>query len=393
MKRLSAAVLFAILFAACSSAPPTLSLPPTLAPTQPDADAASATAPPAAPDAPDAPPAATATPLPATAPPAPTPTPPSDAVPCPLTGRDVSETVLAARRPLQVQLGNSNPERPQFGLAQADMVFETLSEGGITRFTAMFLCQDAPDIAGVRSGRLINLHTVPMFDAIFVHVGASEQVQALFEGDRRIRDSSLDFFRNHPGFTLQPDRRRAPFDVFTSTAALYAAAAERDIEIPGRAIPAIAFDPTPPTGGAPIGSATIRHHSSYWVRWKWDAAAQNWTRYLSSEARADEDAPHRDAETGRTLTAQNVIVIRAVHRQTDIIEDSLGSRSIEVELIGSGDAWFLRDGQLYEGRWQRDEPTQWFTLTLANGTPYVFAPGNTYVHFYQPGLALDTNGD
>lgn len=375
MKRLI--IFIAALAAACSSPTPTLPALPTLPPGVTAAPTEIPT------------PAETPTPLPATATLSPTATPPSDAVPCPFTGLDVSQSALASRRPLLVQIGNSSPERPQFGLPQADLVFETIAEGGITRLSAIYLCQDAPDIAGVRSGRLIDLQLVPMMKAIFVHVGASEQVQALFENDRSIRDASLDFFRNHPGFTLRPDRRRPPFDVFTSTEALYAAARERGIPIPGDPPPVLSFGAEIPSGGAPVSSVTVRHHSSYWVRWKWDAGAKVWARHLSSDTNPAADAPHVDAATGRVLTAANVLIIQAAHTQTDIIEDSLNSRSVQVELIGSGDVTLLRDGQLFRGSWKRENASDWFTLTFADGSPLTFKPGNTYIHFYPTTFKLD----
>ncbi len=380
MKRLLINLTLILVLAACSSPPPTLSLPPTLAPGQ-------MAAPPT--EAPAVAPAETATPLPVTATLSPTATPAPDDVPCPLTNLPVSKSLLESRRPILVQIGNSNPERPQFGLMQADLVFETIAEGGITRFSAIYLCQDAPEIAGVRSGRLIDLQLVPMFDAIFVHVGASEQVQKLFEDDRHIRDSSLDFFRNHPGFTLQPDRRRAPFDVFTSTEALYAAARERGIPVPGNPPPQLAFSDALPSGGVPVSAVTVKHHSGYWGRWKWDAGANAWTRHVTNDTAPTTDAPHVDAATGRTLTAANVLIIQAVHTQTDIIEDSLNSKSIQVELIGSGTATLLRDGQLFTGVWKREAVTDWFTLTLADGSTMMLHPGNTFVHFYPTTFKLD----
>ena len=371
--------LAALAVAACSSPAPTLPPLPTL---PPGATAAPSTEPVA--------PVVTTTPLPVTATAAPTATPASDAVPCPLTDLPVSQAVLQSRRPLLVQIGNSGPERPQFGLAQADLVFETIAEGGITRFSALYLCQDATDIAGVRSGRLIDLQLLPIFDAIFVHVGASEQVQALFENDRHIRDASLDFFRDHPGFTLQPDRRRAPFDVFTSTAALYEAARQRAIPVPGdRPVPQLNFADAPPAGGTPVASVTVRHHSSYWVRWKWDTAADAWRRLLTNETSPANDTPYVDAATGRALTAANVLIIQAPHEQTDIIEDSLNSHSVQVNLIGSGAATLLRDGQLFTGAWKRNALTNWFTLTLADGSPMTLRPGNTFVHFYPTTFKLD----
>ncbi len=373
--------LLAGLLAACASAPPTLSVQPTAPP-------AAATVAPGS-GALTAPPEPTATAPAATATLAPSPTPPADAVACPLTGLPTDPAHLAQARPILVQIGNSNPERPQFGLAQADLVFETLSEGGITRFSAIYLCQAAAEIAGVRSGRLIDLHLVPMFDAIFVHVGASRPVLELFEKDQRVRESTLDYFRNHPGFTQLPERRRPPFDVFVSTASIWEAARQRNLPIPGNPPPQLNFAEAAPAGGAATLSLTIRHHSSYWVRWRWNAAERVWERLLTSEAAPDTAAPHVDAATGRGLTARNVLIIRAVHEQTDIIEDSNGSRSIDVKLIGSGEAVLLRDGQRYAATWARTQRTDWFTLTLADGTPLAFAPGNTYIHFYPTDKPLD----
>jgi hypothetical protein len=381
MKRLAMA-LMTLAIAACTSAPPTLRVEPTTSNLDGGALESTAASQPT-------PPLETATPLPATATPAPTPTPPSDAVACPFTGLPVSQARLAQLRPILAQVGNSNPERPQFGLAQAELVFETLSEGGITRFSAIYLCQDAADIAGIRSGRLIDLHLVPMFDAIFAHVGASRPVQELFEKDQRIRESTLDFFRNHPGFMLQPERRRPPFDVFASTASLWEAARQRNIPMPGHPPPLLNFSETAPAGGQAVSSVTIRHHSSYWVRWKWNAAEGVWERAITNDTSADTDTPHVDAATGRVLTAKNVLIIRAVHLQTDIIEDSNGSRSIDVQLIGAGEAVLLRDGQLFNGAWSRANPTDWFALTLNDGSAMALAPGNSFIHFYPTDKPLD----
>jgi len=382
MKRLLSILIAALLVVGCSSPPPTLNLPPTLPPGA--TSAPQATEPPT--------PSETATPLPATATLSPTATPAPDDVPCPLTGLGVSKSLVESRRPILVQIGNSNPERPQFGLAQADLVFETIAEGGITRFSAIYLCQDAPEVAGVRSGRLIDLQLVPMFNAIFVHVGASEQVQKLFEDDRTIRDSSLDYFRNHPGFTLLPDRRRAPFDVFTSTSALYDAARQRNIPVPGdRPPPQLSFSEAAPAGGAPTSSATVKHHSSYWVRWKWDAASGLWTRNVTNDTAPTIDAPHVDAATGRPLAAANVLIIQALHEQTEIIEDSLNSRSVQVNLIGSGPATLFRDGQMFSGTWSRANAADWFTLTLADGSTMALHLGNTHVHLYPTTYKFDTS--
>jgi Protein of unknown function (DUF3048) N-terminal domain/Protein of unknown function (DUF3048) C-terminal domain len=378
-------LLLALAIAGCGTPQPTLPPLPTQPPAGSTPDAATQPA-----STESVAPVDTATPLAATATLAPTATTASDAVPCPLTGMPVSQATLAARRPILVQIGNSSPERPQFGLMQADMVFETIAEGGITRFSAIFLCQDAAEIAGVRSGRLVDLQLLPMFDAIFVHVGASEQVQKKFEDDKHIRDTSLDFYRAAPGFTQQPDRRRAPFDVFTSTAALYDAAKQVNISLPStQPVPQLTFADAVPAGGSPAATVTIKHHSSYWVRWKWNASEGVWERYLTNDTAPNTEFPHVDAATGRPLSAKNVLIIQAVHEQTDIIEDSLQSHSVQVDLIGSGPATLFRDGQMFTGTWARANPTDFFTFTQADGSAMPLHPGNTFVHLYPTTFKFD----
>ena len=134
---------------------------------------------------------------------------------------------------------------------------------------------------------------------------------------------------------------------------------------------------------------TIKHHSSYWVRWKWNTTDSVWERALANDTAPTTDSPHVDAATGRALTAANVLVIQAPHEQTDIIEDSLNSRSVQVNLIGAGIATLFRDGQMFVGTWKREQVTDWFTLTLADGSAMAFHPGNTFIHFYPVTLALD----
>ena len=99
---------------------------------------------------------------------------------CPLNGalftkqeRDVWET----RRPLGVMIENSPDSRPQSGLGTADIVYEAVAEGGITRFMAIFHC-NAPYsgnlmIAPVRSARIYFVNLISEYDGLYNHVGGA----------------------------------------------------------------------------------------------------------------------------------------------------------------------------------------------------------------------------
>src|SRR3972149_3172416 len=63
---------------------------------------------------------------------------------CPLNGAYYSQTQRQQwekRRPLGVMVENSVDARPQSGLSKADVIFEAVAEGGITRFLSVFYCQ------------------------------------------------------------------------------------------------------------------------------------------------------------------------------------------------------------------------------------------------------------
>lgn len=77
---------------------------------------------------------------------------------CPLNGSmhtKAAEDTWAKQRPLAVMIENSTDARPQSGLTSADIVYETVAEGGITRFMALFYCNSLSDIqvGPVRSAR------------------------------------------------------------------------------------------------------------------------------------------------------------------------------------------------------------------------------------------------
>ena len=91
---------------------------------------------------------------------------------------------------------------------------------------------------------------------------------------------------------------------------------------------------------------------------------------------------------GRQLAAANVLVIYATHTETDIVEDSLGSRSIQIDLSSGGRAQLLRDGQVYEGAWSRPDAHAFFDLTDTSGQPLLLKPGVTWVQIVPADFAV-----
>ena len=128
-----------------------------------------------------------------------------------LTGVEVTEAV--SKRPVTgVMIENSPDARPQSGLKEAGVVFESVAEGGITRFLALYQEGQPKLIGPVRSVRPQFASLVAPFDAGLAHVGGSDiPLKKLRSG--KIKD--LDQFFS-PDYYWRATGRYAPHNVYTS---------------------------------------------------------------------------------------------------------------------------------------------------------------------------------
>lgn len=128
---------------------------------------------------PTAAPEPTPTPAPTPSPtpeatPEPTPTPYSGPV-NPLTGEPVAEDVSGVR-PIAVMLNNIKEAQPQQGNSEADIIYEVIAEGGITRMLGVYQSVEGIEVLGsVRSARRYYIELALGHDAVFVHAGGSEE--------------------------------------------------------------------------------------------------------------------------------------------------------------------------------------------------------------------------
>lgn len=290
----------------------------------------------------------------------------------PLTGLRVPDPSVLNRRPLAIKISNYPPVvRPQSGVDLADIVFEHYAEGGVTRFTAIYLSQDAEPVGSVRSARLIDLEIPAMFKAILAYSGASAGVNARIRASDFIeRALSPDFGVGAPVFWRIPREGVAlEHTLFTSTRRLWEEATRRGIN--GRQdLRGMVFAEQPPAGGQPVSTLIIPYRVEP-VTWRYDPASGRWLRWTAGQ-------PHMDALTGRQLSAANVVVVYAHHQTTDIVEDRLGNLSIEIQIWGSGRVQVFRDGRMFEGQWQRLRREDMLRFLDANGEPIPLKPGNTW---------------
>ena len=285
--------------------------------------------------------------------------------PCPLTGKVRGEEDPPDRPVLAVKVENTRDAYPLAGLERADVIYEEPVEGGITRFAALFQCRDAGRVGPVRSARttdpkiLLQLSDEP----ILAFSGAHPKVTAALEdaGVFQLTETSGNVAYE------RDDARSAPHNLFVATRPLFRLATEAgvDVSAPGALF---RYDEEVPTPSRRRSSATITFSSSTVVDWDWDGG--RWVRQL--------DAAPMLAESGAEIAVDNVVIQEVVVTDSDIL-DVTGFPSPEVELLGEGRAWILRDGRLIIGRWRRDSLGDVTVFETRAGEEIALAPGTTFV--------------
>lgn len=299
----------------------------------------------------------------------------------PLTGQRLVDPANLDRRPLAVKVANTARVRPQAGLNQADLVFEHYSEGGITRFTAIFYTNTPRRVGSIRSGRLIDLEIPLMYDAAFAYSGSSYEIKEMIrESNFYDRVISPDF--GHGGFWRTfDDKNPSSFRVdnlFTNTSDLRQLLVDRGQEVEPNFQNGMAFHPDPPSGGSPVLGVEVIYAGTG-IYWEYRTGQGRFFRW-------SDGVRHQDASTGDFLNFKNIVIIKAPHFDTEIIEDSGGSPSIQIQIWGEGPAVIFRDGLQFDGLWRREHPQDMLTFYDQEGQLLPLAPGNTFIELVPLGF-------
>lgn len=290
----------------------------------------------------------------------------------PLTGLPLAPG-RSAQRPVVVCINNDSAARPQYGLAQADVAYDYLMEGfSITRFSAVFYGDSTDRIGPVRSARLINYYLGALYDAGLLCSGASDRVRYLLKNDAPFPYLDIDLddpSNSRYSASLGSDYRTR---LQTSTSGFRAWltnwATEKAPTLRGFTFGGV------PGGGAPAGQINIPFPgvTGSDVAYGYDVGSGRYLRFLGGEA-------HVDGASGAQLGFENVVVQYVPHEVTDIVEDSLGSLSIRLNLFGSGRAILFRDGLAFEGTWASDSRGDMPRFYAADGSEIPLKPGKSWI--------------
>jgi hypothetical protein len=250
----------------------------------------------------------------------------------------------------------------------------------MTRFHAIFYGQNAEQVGPIRSARLFDEAIVNMYKSILTFGGADKRIlNQLYKSsfsDRLVveRTGSCP-----PLCRIDPNGSNF---LVANTAEVGNYAVANGISNERQDLNGQVFDPAVPANGQPGAQAAFRFSIAAYNRWDYDPATGRYLRSQdtveASTAEAEALAPMVDRATNQQIAADNVVVLFAPHEYAFGTHPG-NAEVVNINLIGQGRAAAFRDGQVYELVWTRPDPSGIFSLTFADGTPYAYKPGNTWV--------------
>jgi hypothetical protein len=280
----------------------------------------------------------------------------------------------AVRPSLAVKIENTAVARPQTGLEQADVVWETIVEFDVSRFIAVYHSQVPAEVGPIRSVRPMDpVILAPMHGLLAFSGGqqgildlvAASGVQMISHdagapGMYRVRDRAAphNVYGTPTTFWAQADadHQAAPGEQFT-----FARSADRSVAV---------------ATGTPASTLAFRLSSASSPTWTWDGGGGVWLRA--------EGATPATARSGARLSAVNVVSITAEHPNSGFGAQG-GAPVPTYALVGEGDGVVATGGKTVAVRWKKESDSAPMRLFTTDGKPADLAPGNTWVELVPAG--------
>ncbi len=342
---------------------------------------------------------------------------------CPLNGKLYTQTEKDAwekRRPLAVMIENSPDARPQSGLTRADLVFEAMAEGGVTRFMAFFYCDVQTDdvtLAPIRSAREYFFQLASGFNRpLYVHVGGAnlpgpaDALGHIADAGWNQQNDMNQFSIGYPTFVRDYNRLEGKdlateHTMITSTEKLWAVAAKRGwtnmspdmtaqtttrlmkkqkVVVPATSEPASrdwkdGYTPWTYQDGTPGAGSVNKISFEFWdgydayaVRWEYDPSTNSYKRFLANQ-------PHIDLNNQQQIQVKNAVVMFAEEKgPIDEIKHLLYT------VTGTGYALVFQNGQVVKATWSKKDREGELTFMDEQGKPLSFVRGMTWISIVSP---------
>jgi len=292
----------------------------------------------------------------------------------PLTGLPLKDSSSAARRAVAVKVENQADARPQSGLDLAELVYEEIVEGSITRFIAIYLDNEASEMGPVRSARPMDVNILAPINPLLVLSGGSPVVMQTLE-----RSKVYFITEDNESYFWRARDRRAPHNLYTSTALVRSALKDWNIETFQWKEDLFRFGE--PGAYATVTALNVDYPGPYKVGYQYDAASG---RYLRSQA----GQPMTDKKSGQPI-APTTVIIQYVELEDTGVKDMAGSLSPDAVVVGSGEALVFTAGKVFYGTWEKAASSDRTVYRDENGEEITIRPGQVWIHLIPKAIRVE----
>lgn len=299
----------------------------------------------------------------------------------PLNGRKVPQNVKA-QRPLCVMFDNYYHARPQASLEMADIMYEILVEGQITRYMGVFQSQEPALIGPVRSARPYFLRLALEYDAYYTHVGGSEAAKSDI---RTLNIPDIDGLSAPDEVLWREKHRKAPHNTYGSFKSITGWAnkmkykkeyemtswkfgyesGKKEFQKQANEFKIIYKEPTK---GDEIG---------YFSGFRYDKDKNHYLRFVNGE-------PHVDEVSKEQLKASSIIVQRA---STKVLDNA---GRLSVNLVSDGEGYYFHNGVMEPITWKKASDSGRTMYYTKDGEELVLFPGVIWVQVIPTYLDIAT---
>lgn len=287
----------------------------------------------------------------------------------PYTGEEVSKEIADNIAVLAI-VENSVDARPQSGLNAADIVYETMAEGGISRFIALFQKENTTTIGPIRSARPYFLDISKEYNLPFAHCGGSQEALDTISNEKLM---SMNEMTNASTY-WRDSIRKAPHNLYTSTQKLKELINIKKFEY----VPII----------------NLKFDKSYWDNTKLAKATDvllKMNKYYNTSytykngfyLKSMDGKSSTDKEDNLPLAFKNIVVqITSIKTQAD-------GDHLDIGLVGSGDGYVISNGKFVKMHWSRKDVNSQTHLTDDQGNALPLSPGKTWWNIIDKSTLID----
>ncbi len=271
-------------------------------------------------------------------------------------------------RPYAVVINNINVARKaQTGIGDAQVVYEVLAEGGITRFVAVFKDKDTSQIGTVRSARHNFLDIAFEYDAIFVHFGGSVYA---YDDIKKLGVNDIDGMNSKSFWRENPYKLASEHTAYTSLVKLKNEASNKYKTTTSTKWPLNYSTDEINLDGISATSIEVPFSNYTKNSYIYDSETKMYKRYVNG-------SEHVDMKTKKQYSFKNIIIARMNFSYTD------SNYYLDIKDVGSGSGYYITNGKAIEITWSKQDRKNKTIYKDKNGNEIKLNDGNTFIE-YQP---------